>query len=337
MPRSMLRRYFRHGLFPQLVVFEAVARLGSVTRAAEELHLAQPTVSTQLKKLSECLDVALLEPRGRGMRLLPAGKELLTACAALTDLFVRTEERLSAFRHPGQGLLRLSAAPGGRLLAAQLLASFCERHPGVRVQLRLMDRARLRERLSSGDDEVALLAPGEHDGGLTTVRVATERLHLYGPPGHARASGIAVPMQALAAEPFVLREAGSTLRDLVVDTCRRAGFDPVVRAELESGEAVAQAIAGGLGIGLVPDAEAQPLIRAGSIARLLVQGFPREREWHVARAKGRTLSLPAELFLREAASERPAEPVAQPTAAQPTRVRSSAAAAPPVLSAQSPG
>jgi len=57
MPRARLRRFFRHGLLPQLIVFEAVARLGSVTRAAEELHLAQPTVSLQLKKLAETLEV----------------------------------------------------------------------------------------------------------------------------------------------------------------------------------------------------------------------------------------------------------------------------------------
>jgi DNA-binding transcriptional LysR family regulator len=77
MPLATLRRYFRHGLFPQLVVFEAVARLGSVTRAANELHLAQPTVSMQLKKLSQTLEVTLFEPDGRGVRITPAGEALL--------------------------------------------------------------------------------------------------------------------------------------------------------------------------------------------------------------------------------------------------------------------
>ena len=83
MPRAKLRRYFRHGLVPQLTVFEAVARLGSVTRAAEELHLAQPTVSTQLKKLAETLEVQLFEQRGRRLYLTAAGAEarrILTTC-----------------------------------------------------------------------------------------------------------------------------------------------------------------------------------------------------------------------------------------------------------------
>lgn len=91
-------RYFRHGLFPQLVVFEAVARLGSATRAAEELHLAQPTVSTQLAKLSRALDVTLHVPDGRGLRLTEAGQALAAACGELIDLVERTECTLSAYR-----------------------------------------------------------------------------------------------------------------------------------------------------------------------------------------------------------------------------------------------
>lgn len=100
MPRPALRRYFRHGLFPQLMVFEAVARLRSVTRAAEELHLAQPTVSTQIKKLSDCLGVALFEQRGRGMEPTRAGGELLAACEELVALLERTEIQLAALRAP---------------------------------------------------------------------------------------------------------------------------------------------------------------------------------------------------------------------------------------------
>jgi DNA-binding transcriptional LysR family regulator len=100
MPRPALRRYFRHGLFPQLMVFEAVVRHRSATRAAEELHLAQPTVSTQIKKLSDCLGLALLEQRGRGLAPTAAGAELRAACEELIALLERTEARLAALRAP---------------------------------------------------------------------------------------------------------------------------------------------------------------------------------------------------------------------------------------------
>lgn len=97
---TALRRYFRHGLFPQLMVFEAAARLGSVTRAAEELHLAQPTVSTQLAKLSDALGVPLIEWHRREMRLTPAGCVLYAACGELASLFGRIEGRLAPLRTP---------------------------------------------------------------------------------------------------------------------------------------------------------------------------------------------------------------------------------------------
>jgi DNA-binding transcriptional LysR family regulator len=105
MSRAALRRYFRHGLFPQLLVFEAVARLGSVTRAAEELHLAQPTVSLQLKKLARTLELALFVQQGRRLVLTPAGAALRESCAELFTLFTRMDARLTAFRsHEAQAL-----------------------------------------------------------------------------------------------------------------------------------------------------------------------------------------------------------------------------------------
>ena len=74
MQQGRIRRYLRHGMLPQLRVFEAVARLGSFTRAAEELHLAQPTVSIQVRKLTETIGLRLLEPGDRGVRPTDAGR-----------------------------------------------------------------------------------------------------------------------------------------------------------------------------------------------------------------------------------------------------------------------
>src|SRR5690242_13716052 len=117
MSRHTLRRYFRHGLFPQLLVFEAVARLGSVTRAAEELHLAQPTVSMQLKKLSRSLELTLFEPDGRRLKITPAGEALLAVCRELIALFQRAEQTLTPFRSRGGGGGREDRESASRLLA----------------------------------------------------------------------------------------------------------------------------------------------------------------------------------------------------------------------------
>jgi DNA-binding transcriptional LysR family regulator len=124
MSRARLRRYFRHGLLPQLMVFEAVARLGGVTRAAGELHLAQPTVSMQLKKLSSTLGVALFEQRGRQLHLTAAGLALRETCQELTALLGRAEERLAPFRPNSAETLRLAAEPEASAVAARLIAAF---------------------------------------------------------------------------------------------------------------------------------------------------------------------------------------------------------------------
>ena len=119
MSRTKLRRYFRHGSFPQLMVFEAVARLGSVTRAAEELHLAQPTVSLQLKKLSAALAVQLFEQRGRRLHLTGAGRALQEGCRDLTDCLLRADAKLDAWRAPRSEVLSLAAEPEAGVAARQ--------------------------------------------------------------------------------------------------------------------------------------------------------------------------------------------------------------------------
>ena len=156
MSRAKVRRYFRHGLFPQLIVFEAVARLGSVTRAAAELHLAQPTVSIQLKKLAQALDVQLFEPDGRRLKLTPAGEALLPVCGELIGLFDRVEQRLAHLRPKGVEVLRLAAEPEARAIASRLVAEFCARHPGVQASVHIAERPELLARLAAGMDDVYL-------------------------------------------------------------------------------------------------------------------------------------------------------------------------------------
>lgn len=98
MRHPALRRYFRHGMLPQLMVFEAVARLGSFTRAGEELCLAQPTVSVQVRKLSESLGLPLLESSGRKIVLTDGGREVYETVQVLFRFFIAADERLEALR-----------------------------------------------------------------------------------------------------------------------------------------------------------------------------------------------------------------------------------------------
>jgi DNA-binding transcriptional LysR family regulator len=295
-----LRRYFRHGLFPQLMVFEAVARLGSVTRAAEELHLAQPTVSTQIKKLSEALEVALFEQRGRQLHLTAAGRELRSACEELTDVLARAEDRLAPLRAPQADVIRIAAVPGARHLAARLLSAFCVGFPGVQASLNLASRAALLERLEAGEDELYLLPIPDDRVGLELHLVATEFMYLYARRGHRLAGSRGIALEALASEGFVLREPGSSMRDMMMAAFQARELRPVVRAELASNDAIAEAVAQGLGLAVLPEGLARPFADSGAIVALDAQGFPLRRQWGLGHARGRALSPSAALFMRAA-------------------------------------
>jgi len=116
MKHAALRRYFRHGTLTQLSVFEAVARHGSFTRAGEELHLAQPTVSVQMKKLAESLGVKLFAQCGRRIELTEAGHELNLGVQELFGQLGELERRLVDLRHSD---VQVSSEPALRLAKVQ--------------------------------------------------------------------------------------------------------------------------------------------------------------------------------------------------------------------------
>src|SRR5512137_259843 len=105
-----IHRYFRHGTLPQLHLFEATARLGSFTRAAQELHMAQPTASVQIKKLSETVGVPLFEQVGKRLYLTEAGRRLDETCQEVFRAFTALEESLARMRALDAGQLRLAVS-----------------------------------------------------------------------------------------------------------------------------------------------------------------------------------------------------------------------------------
>jgi DNA-binding transcriptional LysR family regulator len=115
MPRNRFRRFFRHGFFPQLVAFEACVRHGSVTRAAEELSLAQPTVSCLVRKLADTLGEPVLEVQARRMVPTALGRELLVLCEEVFEALGRFDDRRT--------LLRGSALPAERRAAPAEVSS----------------------------------------------------------------------------------------------------------------------------------------------------------------------------------------------------------------------
>ena len=113
MPQSNIHRYIRHGTLPQLSLFEASARLGSFTRAAEELHMAQPTASVQIKKLTQTVGLPLFEQIGKRIYLTEAGRRLQASCVEVFRTLADLEDTLAGMGGLVSGHLRLAVSMAG--------------------------------------------------------------------------------------------------------------------------------------------------------------------------------------------------------------------------------
>ncbi|MCO6413770.1 MAG: LysR family transcriptional regulator, partial [Thiogranum sp.] len=157
----------RHTTFRQLEVFEAIARLGSFTRAAEELFLTQPTASMQIKKLTDAVGLPLFEQIGKRIYLTDAGKALQSTCREIFDALNNFEMLVSDMQGLRRGRLRLAVVTTAKYFAPRLLGPFCQLYPGIDVSLKVSNRERLLERLSDNRDDLYVL--GQPPEGLDVV------------------------------------------------------------------------------------------------------------------------------------------------------------------------
>jgi LysR family transcriptional regulator, low CO2-responsive transcriptional regulator len=287
----------RHSTLRQLEVFAAIARLGSFTRAAEELFLTQPTVSMQIRKLTDAVGVPLFEQVGKKIFLTDAGRELNRACREIFALLGRFEMYVADLKGLATGSLRLSVVTTAKYFIPRLLGSFCQIHPGIDVSLKVSNRERILERLADNEDDLYILGQPPEDLEAEAESFLQNPLVVLAPVGHHLAGKKRISLESLAKEPFLLRESGSGTRIATERLFAAHGLKLNVRMELGSNEAIKQAIVGGLGVSVLSRHTLVMDAPAGQIAILDVEGFPIERYWYVVYPSGKKLSVVAQAFL----------------------------------------
>ena len=287
----------RHTTLRQLEVFEAIARLGSFTRAAEELHLTQPTVSMQIKKLSEAVGMDLFEQVGKKIYLTDAGRALHNFSREIFDHFNHFEMLLADLKGLKQGRLRLAVITTAKYFIPRLLGTFCRQYPGIDVSMKVSNRERILERLNNNEDDLYIL--GQPPDGVDVIAepFLTNPLVVLAPTDHPLVRKKNIPLRRLAEEPFLLRESGSGTRIATEQLFARHDLKLRVRMELGSNEAIKQAVVGGLGISVLSRHTLSPDVTMDQIALLDVQGFPIKRHWCAVYPKGKQLSVVANTFL----------------------------------------
>jgi LysR family transcriptional regulator, low CO2-responsive transcriptional regulator len=297
----------RHSTLRQLELFEAIARLGSFTRAAEELYLTQPTVSMQIKKLTDTVGLPLFEQIGKKIYLTDIGHELHRTCLGISELLSNFEMITADMKGLKTGKLRLSVVTTAKYFAPRLLGSFCQQYPGVDVSLKVSNRERVLERLANNQDDLYILGQPPLDADVVAEAFLENLLVVIAPASHPLAKKKKIPLEMLSSESFLLREPGSGTRMATERLFDEMGIKPKIRMELGSNEAIKQAVIGGLGISVLSRHTLELHTPTKQFVVLDVKGFPIKRHWYFVYPAGKQLSIIARTFadhLRQASQAR---------------------------------
>lgn len=288
----------RHVTLRQLQVFEAIARLGNFTQAADELFLTQPTASMQVKKLSEAIGMPLFEQVGRQVHLTEAGRELQETCREIFGSLSRLELRVSDLRGLKRGRLALAVVTTAKYFAPHVLGHFKQRYPGMQISLKVSNRERILERLVANEDDLYIMGQKPEEGlELEAIPIAPNPLVVMAPPNHPLVGKRRIPLETIAEEPFIAREPGSGVREATRRLFDTKGLRPNIIMELSSNEAIKHTVASGLGISVLSLHSLTLDSPNGAVAILDVAGFPIQRQWYAVYPKGKKLSVSVQAFL----------------------------------------
>lgn len=286
-----------HATLHQLKVFEATARHGSFTRAAEELFLTQPTVSMQVKQLTKAIGLPLFEQVGKRLFLTEAGRELFSSCQEIFERLEQLEMTVANLKGMKQGRLRLAVITTTKYFMPRLLGPFCQKYAGIDVSLTVTNHEHVIERLANNQDDLYVMSQLPEHIDIKTHPFLENPLVVVAPVNHPLAKEKHISLKRLAEEPFIMREPGSGTRGAFQKLLDAHQLSVKVRLELGSNEAIKQAIAGGLGLSVLSRHTLAIDATASELAILDVEGFPIQRQWYVVYLAGKQLSVVANTFL----------------------------------------
>jgi DNA-binding transcriptional LysR family regulator len=243
----------------RLRVLQAIARHGTVTAAAEVCRLTPSAASHQIQALARELDVALLEPVGRRVRLTPAARTLLAHGDALTAAWERAQADLAAHRVGDVGgVLRFCGfSSAAAAVVPRALDHLRRAHPALRVQLRESEPARAFDLLASDDTDIAVVVatpdiPPVTDAAFDQHALYDEPLDVLVGPDHPLVGAGDVALRDLAADPWICSNPGRAYHQLVTLACASAGFAPRIAHYADEWDTGAALVARGFGVALVP-------------------------------------------------------------------------------------
>ncbi len=283
--------------FRQLRVFLAVAEHNSITAAAEACHVTQPTVSMQMKELSESVGLPLYEQIGKQLYLTAAGEAVAETARSMADEWARLQQTIDAMKGHRKGRLRVAVVSTAQYFVPRMLGGFCQAYPEVDISLAVLNRDGVVQRLRQNADDLYIMSTPPEDMMLEQHAFLDNPLVVIAPSAHPLARKRKLTFSSIANEPLILREPGSGTRHACNAHFKKHGFEPKVRLELGSNEAIKQGVAGGLGLAVISRHALAPADQDEGLAVLSLDTFPIHSKWLILYPRGKRLSPIAAEFM----------------------------------------
>jgi LysR family transcriptional regulator, low CO2-responsive transcriptional regulator len=268
----------------QLTAFLAVVRGGSVTVAADELVVTQPSVSSAISALGREVGCELFERAGRGIRLTDAGSAFAPYAADVIGLLERGRRAAREAASASGRRLRIAAVTtAAESFVPLMMRDFAEAHPEIELTLDVGNRAHVIESVLRHTADIAISGTPPGDDRLLAEPLSENRIVCITSPEDPATLGKPHTATELAGRPWLLREPGSGTRALNEQFLADRGLEPRV-LELGSNGAIKQAARAGLGISLLSRAAVETELASGQLGEIPLRDAPRSRPWYVLRS-----------------------------------------------------
>ncbi|OEK05019.1 LysR family transcriptional regulator [Roseivirga misakiensis] len=281
----------------QLNVFLTITELGSVTKAAEALHLTQPAVSIQLKNLQDQFEIPLTEVVGRQLYITDFGKEIALASQNIINEVEIINQKLITYQDQIAGKLKVSVVSTGKYIMPYFLTDFLKKNPGVELKMDVTNKASVVRSLEKNEVDFSLVSIPPSTLALEHITLMQNKLFLVGNASSELKVNKPYKSNVLESIDLIFRETGSGTRQTIEKHINQQNLTVKRKMELTSNEAVKQAVVAGLGHSIMPLIGIKNELELGDLKIIPVKGLPIQSQWQLVWLKNKKFSPAAKAYL----------------------------------------
>ncbi|MGH1486736.1 MAG: LysR substrate-binding domain-containing protein [Cellvibrionaceae bacterium] len=288
-----MKEALRNVTLRQLQIFMVAAEYESFARAAETLHLTQPAISMQMKRLAEMIGIELFAKSGRELKLTVAGKALLPYVRQVTQTLREAGEELDAINGLRHGRIKLGMVTTTQYFSPRLTEAFRKSHPEIELDITIANRRNIVKKLENNEIDMAIM-------GRTPKRLAVDAVEFFdhpyvivAPPSHSLVGQKNILPEELMEETFLARESGSGTRMILDHFFLNQELN---LQEFTSNESIKQGVMAGMGLAIISSHTIHLEEKNNLLAVLDVSGMPENRTWFILHIVNKKLSSSAEVF-----------------------------------------